>query len=97
MNKIKEKEWSIALITDLDDIAYLINCRGNDIPYNPVFIAYWICYKQEDTNKITLYLNHSLSKEKMKELELDHDFISIKPYSQFLDDLRDLKSLTGQE
>lgn len=28
------------LISSLDDIAWLTNLRGNDVPYNPVFLAY---------------------------------------------------------
>lgn len=28
------------LVSSLDDIAWLLNLRGNDIPYNPVFTAY---------------------------------------------------------
>lgn len=28
------------LVTTLDDICWLLNCRGTDIDYNPVFFAY---------------------------------------------------------
>ena len=30
-------------ITHLDDIAWLTNLRGSDIPYNPVFFSYGLC------------------------------------------------------
>lgn len=28
------------MVTALDEIAWLFNLRGNDISYNPVFVAY---------------------------------------------------------
>ena len=37
---IKEAGARAHLITTLDDIAYLTNLRGDDIPYTPVFYAY---------------------------------------------------------
>lgn len=40
-DKIKEKVDAL-LITTLDDIDWIINLRGNDIPYNPVFFSYAI-------------------------------------------------------
>jgi Xaa-Pro aminopeptidase len=39
MNKAKTK---VLPLTKLDQIAWLFNLRGQDIPYNPVFIAYAI-------------------------------------------------------
>lgn len=30
----------VLLVTTLDDIAWLLNLRGSDIDYNPVFFAY---------------------------------------------------------
>ena len=35
------------LFNDLADIAWLLNLRGSDIPYNPVFVAYLIYNKEE--------------------------------------------------
>jgi Xaa-Pro aminopeptidase len=40
--KIKQANSEILPITKLDQIAWLFNLRGWDIPYNPVFIAYAI-------------------------------------------------------
>lgn len=33
------------LITALDEIAWLLNLRGSDIEFNPVFFSYAILYK----------------------------------------------------
>lgn len=39
-----EKKVDALLITTLDDIDWLLNLRGKDISYNPVFISYLIFY-----------------------------------------------------
>ncbi|KNC46302.1 peptidase [Thecamonas trahens ATCC 50062] len=31
--------YAAVLVTALDEIAWLLNCRGSDIPYNPVFLS----------------------------------------------------------
>lgn len=38
-NALKSDRLSAMCVTALDEIAWLIDCRGNDIPYNPVFLA----------------------------------------------------------
>lgn len=37
---MQQKQADYHLISSLDDIAWLTNLRGNDVPYNPVFLAY---------------------------------------------------------
>ena len=38
--KMKEKKCEMLVVTNLDEIAWLLNLRGSDITYNPVFFAY---------------------------------------------------------
>lgn len=40
LSSLKEEEVEATLISPLDDIAYILNLRGNDIPCNPVFYSY---------------------------------------------------------
>ena len=40
------------VVTALDEVAWLFNMRGNDIPYTPVFRAYAVV----DKKKVILYL-----------------------------------------
>jgi Xaa-Pro aminopeptidase len=52
------KDCDILLITALDDIAWLLNARGSDVSYNPVFVSYVIVKRDEvvlfvDIRKIT--------------------------------------------
>ena len=39
-HEIKEKGSEAHLLTTLDDIAFTLNLRGKDIPFNPVFYSY---------------------------------------------------------
>ena len=54
------------LINRLDDIAWLLNLRGNDIPYNPLFFSYALFNKTSDGFSTHLFVN----KEKLDTPEL---------------------------
>jgi Xaa-Pro aminopeptidase len=49
-NLIAEKmeKSNIHLITTLDDIAWTLNLRGNDINFNPLFFSYLIFHKKTE-------------------------------------------------
>lgn len=70
----------------LDSIAWLLNLRGNDIEYNPVFFSYIIITH----NEITLYID----KRKITNIltYLEENNIMVKNYNQIWDDLPALKS-----
>jgi len=54
----QQAQWHV--LSSLDDIAWLLNLRGSDIPYNPVFLAYVLLGEQS----ITLFVDaHKLSTE----------------------------------
>ena len=44
MNEKLTDSVDVLLVTTLDDIAWFLNLRGNDIPFNPVFFSYLIYY-----------------------------------------------------
>ena len=48
---------SLVVLSALDEIAWLFNLRGEDIPYNPFFKSYAIVYSNYVTNRPELYLN----------------------------------------
>ncbi|KAI3402378.2 AMPP [Candida oxycetoniae] len=70
------------VITALDEIAWLLNLRGSDIPYNPVFYSFIIL--TPDT--INLYIGKERLSSRITE-NLEAIDISIKPYSDFYNDL----------
>lgn len=81
LNKVKanmsSKGANYYLLTSLDDIAWLLNIRGNDVPNNPVVISNVLvaenkCYLFVDASKVT----HDIR------LELETDGIKIKGYNE---------------
>ena len=49
------KGCNMMLVTTLDDIAWMLNLRGNDIKYNPLFFSYVLFQRegQEDSETYT--------------------------------------------
>lgn len=41
-DRMREKQADVLLMTALDEIAWLLNLRGNDVKYTPVFLAYML-------------------------------------------------------
>ncbi len=39
---MKKKQRDVLVLTALDDIAWLLNLRGSDITFNPVFFSYLV-------------------------------------------------------
>lgn len=85
--KINSNETDYILISALDDIAWLLNLRGVDISYNPVFYSYVIIGKKETTVFID---NNKLNSETKKTLAKAN--IIIKPYSQVYEYLENIEN-----
>ena len=76
----KQKKEGLVL-TMLDEIAWLFNLRGNDIPYNPVFFSYAVVTQTD----ATLYVDESKLDDGVRAyLE---DAVKIKPYDAMLSDV----------
>ena len=77
----------VFLLTTLDDICWLLNIRGSDIPFVPFVLSYLMITKEE----VVLYAD----KEKFNKEILD-DFeklrISIKGYNEIYEDVKNLSS-----
>ena len=59
-SKLAEDNVDYLIVSRLDSVAWLLNLRGLDIPYSPVFISYVVVAKDgrttfypRDGNKIT--------------------------------------------
>ncbi len=63
------------LMTSLDDIAWILNLRGKDIDYNPLFYAYLLI---SDNGSVLFTDSAKISDEISKKLQ--DDMIQIKPY-----------------
>lgn len=72
---MKEHNAHWHLISALDDIAWLFNLRGNDIPYNPVFLAHALVGRET----ARLFVDPAKLSPELR-VELAADGITIEPY-----------------
>lgn len=82
------KDCNHHIITSLDDIVWLFNIRGNDVPCNPVVLSYALI-NQEDAY---LYVQDGVIDAKIEAI-LKRDSIYIKNYNDIYDDV---EKLTGK-
>jgi len=92
IQRIKDKMNALGasshLITKLDDIAWVLNLRGNDITNNPYFLSYLFISNE----KVILYVDPlKLNKKIIEKLHSNH--IKVKLYEDLLNDLGGLKCL----
>ena len=87
INRIREaiaKNGASAIILSaLDEIAWTLNLRGDDVHCNPVFISYLLISKEGHTLYI---LEEKITEEVRQYLNLHH--VEIKSYSALAEDLR---------
>ena len=83
-SKIKNQKW--ALITSaLDEIAWLLNIRGNDVEFNPVVISYVVL----EADKCTLFVDPA-KVDTVAQNYLDFNNIDVRPYEAVFDYIRGL-------
>ena len=75
------------VISMLDEIAWLFNLRGSDIPYNPVFFSYAIVTPKS----ATLYVDESKLDGSCKE-HLAANSVQVRPYDAIFDEARQLQA-----
>ncbi len=76
-NYIKENNLKHYLITGLDNIAWLLNIRANDIKYTPLLFSHLLISQNE---KPQLYVSEKKINEKLKKNLLEH--ININPIEE---------------
>ncbi|MDF9838218.1 MULTISPECIES: aminopeptidase P family protein [unclassified Breznakia] len=90
ISKLREKlhTYRVAnhLITSLDDIAYLLNIRGRDIPSTPVILSYLLV----TDDAVKFYVNKDkLSLEVLEYLSINN--IEVKPYADAYEDINKIQ------
>ncbi|KAK7409039.1 hypothetical protein QQX98_008800 [Neonectria punicea] len=90
--ELEKKHSPGFVVSMLDEIAWLFNLRGNDIPFNPVFFSYAIV----TPTSATLYIDDSKIDENCR-AHLTANKVSIKPYSAILDDSRQLHAAVSTQ
>ena len=87
-NKLKEEKADLHIISSLDDIAWLLNIRAEDVKCNPVLLSYFLY----DHGNYILYCNKkALNKEVTK--TLNDNGVLIKAYDEIYQDCKKLKGV----
>jgi Xaa-Pro aminopeptidase len=50
------KDSDMLFVASLDDIAWTLNFRGNDIEYNPLFFSYMVLHRDGENVKVDLFI-----------------------------------------
>ena len=78
-SKSSHSKWAL-IISALDEIAWLLNIRGNDVEYNPVVISYVVL----EDDKCTLFVDAN-KVDTVAQNYLDFNNIDVKPYETVFD------------
>ena len=79
--ELDKKKSSGFVVSMLDEIAWLFNLRGNDIPYNPVFFS----YASVTPTTAVLYIDDAKLDSECKAYLTDNG-VSIRPYEKIFKD-----------
>ena len=82
--KIDEAGASSHVIATLDDIAFLLNLRGSDIPANPVFYSFLYVGQKETV----LFTDSKFNEEAQSIIRINK--IKVLPYNKFIEFLNEL-------
>ena len=74
--QMKEKKADIFVLTSLDDIAWFLNIRGNDVHCCPVVLSYLVMTDKE----LRLFVNETVFSEEIR-ANLEADGVEIYPYN----------------
>lgn len=77
--KVREHNAHGLVVSALDEVAWLLNLRGSDIQYNPVFYSYAVV---KSTGEVTLYVDNSKLDTSVA-THLNECNVSVKPYLSF--------------
>ena len=82
---VRNRQWAL-IISALDEIAWLLNIRGNDVEYNPVVISYVVL----EADKCTLFVNPE-KVDTVAQNYLVFNNIDVQPYEAVFDYIHGLK------
>ncbi|KAG0691287.1 hypothetical protein C6P40_002678 [Pichia californica] len=89
LNYFKKLNINTMILNSLDEISWLLNLRGNDIDYNPLFYSYLII---NDSNNLILYTNnHERFSNDLKNYLIEIN-CKLKFYDEIWFDIRKISS-----
>ena len=84
--QLVKKKADAMIISALDEIAWLLNIRGNDVAFNPVVVSYVVL----EQDKCTLFVPAEKIDSPAR-VYLDFNSIDIRPYEAVFDYIHNLK------
>ncbi|PVX49853.1 Xaa-Pro aminopeptidase [Balneicella halophila] len=85
--KMQESNTTMHLVSSLDDIAWILNLRGFDVAYNPVFLSYLLITNED----ATLFVNMEKCSPTVKK-QLDEANVRLAEYEDFFQYLTNVKN-----
>ena len=82
---MQEADCHVHLISSLDDIAWILNLRGNDVEYNPVFLSHLIISAEQ----VLLFVDVAKLSAKLVDT-LAEEGVTLLPYEQLAESLAEL-------
>ncbi|XP_013163264.1 PREDICTED: probable Xaa-Pro aminopeptidase P [Papilio xuthus] len=94
MTQIRSRGAAALVLTALDDIAYTLNIRGSDIPYNPVFFSYLVLRPDQSppNNVVLSWGDGTLAANITQHLASEGTQIATIPYQNIFDFLKNMTS-----
>ena len=86
--KSQESREYALIVSALDEIAWLLNIRGNDVEYNPVVISYVVL----EADKCTLFVNPEKI-DSAAQNYLDFNNINVQPYEAVFEYIHRLRGI----
>ena len=80
--EMKKEGISDFILASLDDIAWLLNLRGADVPCNPVFLSYLLM----NDNGCTLYIDKDKVTQEINKY-LEENNVNVKGYEEIVSDI----------
>ena len=77
------------LVTTLDDIAWMLNLRGNDIEYNPLFFSYVLFHKNGEDHRVDLFVDADKISDPAVADHLKNNNISVFGYDEVSNKLKE--------
>lgn len=82
---MKKENAEVFVLSSIDDIAWLLNLRGDDVECNPVFLSYMIIFEE----KAYLYADKNIFSDDIK-IALAKINVEIREYNHIYDNLKAL-------
>ncbi|KAJ8706622.1 hypothetical protein PYW07_012700 [Mythimna separata] len=101
LQEMNTRGAAVLLLTALDDIAYTLNVRGSDIPFNPVFFSYLIIRIDPlapNFGRVILFWHDGvLASDITVHFASEQLVVEAKPYADIFDYLKDLSIELGPD